>query len=115
GYRRFFGPQAVWNARALFSHKNYKRFEAEVRTPWHAAGRLVLGARAGWLDAPQVAYYGQGMSATRADRTNFRLTQTYAGGSAQFKPTPWTRLEGQVGYEAYTTDAGRGSRPSIET
>jgi outer membrane translocation and assembly module TamA len=115
GYRRFFGPEAVWNARALFSHKNYKRFEAEVRTPWHAAGRLTFAARAGWLDAPQVGYYGQGMSATRADRTNFRLTQTYASGSAQFKPTPWTRLEGQLGYEDYTTEAGRGSRPSIET
>jgi outer membrane translocation and assembly module TamA len=115
GYRRFFGPEAVWNVRGLFSHKNYKRLEAGVRTPWHAGGRLVLAARAGWLDAPQVGYYGQGMGATRADRTNFRLTQTYASGIAQFKPTPWTRLEGEVGYEHYTTDAGRGSRPSIET
>jgi hypothetical protein len=115
GYRRFFGPAAVWNVRGLFSHKNYKRFEGGVRTPWHAGGRLVLAARAGWLDAPQVGYYGQGMGATRADRTNFRLTQTYAAGTAQFKPTPWTRLEAEVGYEDYTTDAGRGSRPSIET
>jgi outer membrane translocation and assembly module TamA len=115
GYRRFFGPEAVWNVRGLFSHKNYKRFEAGVRTPWQAGGRLVLEARAGWLDAPQVGYYGLGMNATRADRTNFRLTQTYASGTAQFKPTRWTRLEGEVGYEDYTTEAGRGSRPSIET
>jgi hypothetical protein len=115
GYRRFFGPEAIWNVRGLLSHKIYKQVETGVRTPWHTGGRLVLAARAGWLDAPQVGYYGQGMSATREDRTNFQLTETYASGSAQFKPTPWTRLEGEVGYEAYTTDPGHGSKPSIET
>jgi hypothetical protein len=77
GYRRFFAREAVWNARAMYSIKNYKQVEIGARTPWHSNGRFTLDARVGWLDAPQVAYYGQGM-ADGATRANFTLQQTYA-------------------------------------
>lgn len=114
GYRRFFAREAVWNARAMYSIKNYKQVEIGARTPWHANGRWTLDARVGWLDAPQVAYYGQGM-ADVATRTNFTLQQTYATALAEARPGGWTRLRGEVSYDDYTTRSGRGRAPSIET
>jgi hypothetical protein len=113
-YRRFFAREAIWNARALYSIKNYKQFEIGTRTPWHTNGRWTVDARVGWLDAPQVAYYGQGM-ADGATRTNFTLQQTYATALAEVRPSRWTRLAGEVSYDDYTTRSGRGRAPSIET
>jgi hypothetical protein len=114
GYRHFYARNAVWDIRGLYSIKNYKQVEVGTRTPWHANGRWSLGVRAGWLDAPQVGYYGQGM-AEAAPRANFRLTQGYAAMTAGLRPTRWTRLQAEVGYDDYETDAGRGTAPSIET
>ena len=113
-YRRFFAREAVWNARALYSIKNYKQFEIGARTPWHGNRRWTLDTRVGWLDAPQVAYYGQGMADT-ATRANFTLQQTYATALAEVRPGGWTRLSGEVSYDDYTTKSGRGRAPSIET
>jgi outer membrane protein assembly factor BamA len=71
------------------------------------------GVRAGWRDAPQVGYFGVGM-AQPSPRANFRLTQTYGALAAEIRPTKWTRLQGEVAYEQYDTDEGRGRHPSID-
>lgn len=115
GYRRFYARKAVWDITGLYSIKNYKKIEVGTRTPWNFDGRWTLGARVGWLDAPQVGFYGLGMSSDTDDRANFRLQQGYAGATATFEPTPWTRLEADVAYEDYETEEGQGSAPSIET
>lgn len=115
GYRQFYARKAVWDITGLYSIKNYKKIEIGTRTPWNFDGRWTLGARVGWLDAPQIGFYGLGMSADSDDRANFRLQQGYAGVGAAFEPTPWTRLEADVAYEDYKTDEGRGGAPSIET
>ena len=112
-YRQFFAREAVWTARTLYSIKNYKQVELGARTPWHTAGRWTVDARAGWLDAPQVAYYGQGMTGA-ATRATFALQQTYATALAEVRPGRWTRLVGEVSYDDYTTKSGRGRSPSIE-
>jgi hypothetical protein len=114
GYRHFYARRAVVDARVLYSIKNYKQVEVGARTPWHGSGRWTLGAKGGWLDAPQVAYYGQGIT-DAADRTNFHLTQDYAALTSEFRPTDWTYLQGEVGYDDYETKRGRGRHPSIET
>ena len=114
GYRHFYGRNAVWDIRGLYSIRNYKQVEVGTRTPWHNNGRWSLGVRAGWLDAPQVGYFGQGM-ADDADRANFRLTQGYAAVTAGLRPSRWSRLQAEVGYDDYDTDPGRGRFPSIET
>jgi hypothetical protein len=114
GYRRFFAREAVWNARAMYSIKNYKQVEIGARTPWHSNGRWTFDTRVGWLDAPQVAYYGQGM-ADGVTRANFTLQQTYATALAEVRPGGWTRLNAEVSYDDYTTKSGRGRAPSIET
>jgi hypothetical protein len=114
GYRRFYARNAVWNIRALYSIKNYKQFEVGTRTPWHANGRWTVTTRAGWLDAPHVSYFGEGM-VDDAIKTNFRVTASYAEATVEARPTRWTRLLGEVAYEDYTTKPGSGSTPSIDT
>ena len=113
GYRHFFARQAVFNVRAAYSLKAYKHFEVATRTPWNRTGRLFLEGRAGYLDAPQVSYFGVGM--VGAGRTNFTLRQRYGLGRVEFKPTWWTRLTGEAGYDGYETLTGKGRHPSIET
>jgi hypothetical protein len=112
--RRFFARDAVWNARALYSIKNYKQVEVGARTPWFTNGRWTVDTRFGWLDAPQVAYYGQGM-ADGATRANFTLQRTYATALAEVRPSRWSRLIGEISYDDYITKSGKGSAPSIET
>ena len=114
GYRRFYERNAVWEVVGLYSVRHYKSIELATRTPWHGKGTWTLGARAGWLDAPEIGYYGQGMDQT-GPRTNFRLSQGYGAVTALVRPNAWTRLHGEVAYEAYETKAGRGPDPSIET
>ena len=114
GYRRFFQRNAVWDVVGLYSIKNYKSIEVGARTPWSGVGKWTLGVRAGWLDAPQVGYFGTGGDLNQP-RTNFRLSRSHATLTGTVRPTTWTRLEGDVAYEAYETDEGSGSYPSIET
>ena len=114
GYRYFHGREAVWDVVGLYSVKNYKAIEVGHRTPWHGTGKWTLATRVGWFDAPQVAYYGLGMEQSQP-RANFRLTQGYGAITAALRPNSWSRFQGELAYEAYGTDQGRGSEPSIET
>ena len=113
GYRNFFGPQAVFNIHGSYSIKNYWQVETSVRRPWHRNGRTFFETRAGYLDAPQVAYYGVGMEG--GPRTSFTLTYGYGAARLEFKPSSWTRLHGEVGYDGFDTASGEGRHPSIET
>jgi hypothetical protein len=115
GYRQFYSRKAVFDITGLYSIKNYKQIEVGARTPWNFEGRWFAAARAGWFDAPQIGYFGLGMDNSTDDRANFRLSQGYAGATLSFRPTDWTRLEGDVAYEDMKTDEGRGRAPSIET
>lgn len=114
GYRRFYAQDAVWDVHGLYSLKSYKLLEVGTRAPWHGGGRYTYGVKGGWLDAPQVAYYGIGMDGG-AGRGNFHLSQGYAEFAAGMRPTPWTRLQAEVGYDDFDTREGRGRAPSIET
>jgi hypothetical protein len=114
GYRHFYARKAVWDIVGLYSLRNYKQIEVGTRTPWNLDGRWTFGVRAGWLDAPQVGFYGLGPDSID-NRANFRLSEGYAGVGAGFRPTRWTRLEADVSYEDYKTEEGAGRAPSIET
>ena len=85
-----------------------------TRTPWTGQGPWTLDARAGWFDATQVGYYGTGMDQT-LPRANFRLQQAYAALTGTLRPSGWSRLRGEFGYEGYDTEEGQGGEPSIET
>ena len=113
GYRNFFGREGVFDIRGAYSLKNYFQVEAAVRRPWHGNGRTYFETRVGYLDAPQVAYYGVGMATDT--RTSFYLKYPYAAARLAVRPSSWTRLHGEVGYDDYDTESGKGRHPSIET
>jgi outer membrane protein assembly factor BamA len=115
GYRRFYAREAVWEVKGLYSIKNYKNIEVGTRTPWNFAGRWLSGVKLGWRDATQVGFYGLGPDSTAADRANARIKQTYLVGDLGFRPSKWTRLDGEVAYEDYKDEGGSGRAPSIET
>ena len=115
GYRHFYAREAVWEIKGLYSIKNYKNIEVGTRTPWNRSGRWNTGLRAGWRDATQVGFYGLGMDSVADDRANARIKQTYVTGDVRFKPSWWTRLEGEVSYDDFRTEEGQGRAPSIET
>lgn len=115
GFRQFFAREAMFNIEGMYSIKNYKKVEIGTRVPWNQSGRVFFGVRGGWRDATQVGFYGVGPDSDRGDRGNFRLQERYGIGTLTLKPTGWTRLEGEVGYESYTNEGGAGRAPSIET
>ena len=115
GYRQFYAREAVLDVKGMYSIKNYKLIEVGTRTPWNNDGRWMVGIRGGWLDAPQIGYYGIGQDSSLDDRANFRIKQTYFIGEGAVRPTRWTRLEGEVAYEDYENEEGQGKAPSIET
>ena len=115
GYRQFYARQAVFDITGFYSLKNYKKIEIGTRTPWHLRGPFVVGLRAGWLDAPQIGYYGIGMDTVSDDRANYRLKQGYGGVNVLVRPGGWLRFEADVAYEDIKSEEGRGSAPSIET
>jgi hypothetical protein len=99
----------------MYSVKNYKLVEVATQSKDHLDRRLTFGARLGWRDATQVAYYGLGMHNSLEDRANFRFQQTYGDGNARFKPVWWLPIRAGLGLERWVTKEGQGGYRSIET
>src|SRR4051812_27378265 len=115
GYRRFYGDNTFWQIKGLYSVLNYKLIEGATVSRDRLKGRLTLGARVGWRDATQVAYYGIGQQSKVEDRANFRFQQTYADADAAFRPRRPLVFKGSLAYEYWDTLKGTGGDPSIET
>lgn len=60
GYRGNFRDTGRFDVHAGWSLKNYKTTDATLTLPAFAAGRISVGFRANWIDAPEVAFYGTG-------------------------------------------------------
>jgi hypothetical protein len=114
GYRRFTGDRTFAAVQGLYSLPGYKLIEFVTRSPGHARGRLDLGARLGWRDATQVAFFGLGIDSPQDGRSNFRMKQGYLEGTARVRPVSWVVLDGGVSYEDFTLEEGTGNYPSIE-
>jgi hypothetical protein len=114
GYRKFYGDRTFWDARGLYSIKNYKRFEIVTTSLGLAHDRINFQAVGGWRDATQVAFYGVGGDTAPEAKSNFRMKQTYVGAQIHGRgPGPVVfDLGGQ--YEDYNTEQGTGSTPSVE-
>jgi hypothetical protein len=82
--------------------------------PWHPNGPWTFGVKGGWLDAPQIGFYGIGMI-DDAPRANFGLSKGYVTATAGLRPSRWVRLHGEVSYDDFKTEGGSGQAPSIET
>jgi hypothetical protein len=114
GYGWLYGDHSNAAIRGLYSIKNYKLIEAVTTSSQHLDGKLTVGARVGWRDAPEVAFYGLGMDTTLDGRANFDLREGYGDATAALWPVDWAMLAGSVGVEGYTIESGKGKEPSIE-
>jgi hypothetical protein len=114
GYRKYYADRSWWEVKGLYSIKNYKLFEVSTTSPGHLRDRLVVGAVAGWRDAPRVGFYGLGTDTDVRDRANFELQQAYGGAWAQMRPVRWVVLGENVAFEDFTMGSGAGVVPSIE-
>jgi hypothetical protein len=115
GYRQFYGDNTFWEVKGLYSALNYKLVEGGTVSKDHFGKRLTFGARLGWRDATQVAYYGLGQGSEEEDRANFRFQETYAEGKAEYRPIRWLPVKGSLAFEQWNTLQGEGADPSIET
>lgn len=100
GYGWAYGDKGMFAVRGLYSIKNYKLFDAFTASPGHMNGHLTLFATGGWRNATDAAFYGLGMTASTANRSDFDLKETYARGNAELR-NDWSVLKGGVGLEAY--------------
>lgn len=103
GYRRYYGDRSTLDARGLYSIRSYKLAELGTNSPGHAGGRVDLYARAGWLDATQVSFYGLGPDSSKDNRTSFRLRERSAIGGIRTRPLPWLVFGAAVSFEDFTT------------
>jgi hypothetical protein len=113
GYRQPFGTTGVFNITAGWSIKNYKMVDAHVQLPEVADGLLVFDARARWVDAPQVSFFGLGNDTVRAARTSFDYEPLTIGVNAALHPVRFVEAGGGLDYVRINTGPGRRV-PSIE-
>jgi hypothetical protein len=113
GYRQFYGDRTHWDAKGLYSIKNYKLAELSTDSWNHSGGLFDVHARIGWRDATQVAYYGLGMT-TPSENAGFRMKQAYGGGDMQIRPGGLGVIGLGLTFDDYSLEGGTGSEPSIE-
>jgi hypothetical protein len=114
GYRRFVGDRTSWDARGLYSAKQYKRVELSTDAIGIAKGTLNLHAVGGWRDATEVSFYGVGGDAAADAKSNFRLKQAYAGAAFRGRGAGALVFDVAMTYEDFALESGQGASPSIE-
>ena len=100
GYRRTYGDSGTINAHAAVSIKNYRAAEVLVGLPEFGRGRVRVSVGAGFLDAPEVAFYG----ATEDDRHTFEYTTARVGATARVQASKQFAFGG--GFDLVSADAG---------
>ena len=113
GYRKFLGDRTFFDVRGLYSVKSYKLIELVTQTLGMAHGHIGLRANGGYRDATQVAYYGVGGDTTTDGISNYRMQQSFIGGTFTGRGPGALMLEANGSYEDFTLEGGTGSSPTI--
>lgn len=113
GYRQFYGDRTHWDAKGLYSFKNYKLFALSTDSWGHAGGRVDFHGSIGWRDATQIAYYGLGIDSSD-ELSNFRMKQSFLHGDVTVRPGGRAVFGAGIAYEDYDLEEGTGGSPSIE-
>jgi hypothetical protein len=114
GYRRFYGDRTSWDARGLYSVKQYTRMELSTDAIGISKGRLDLHLVGGWRDATEVSFYGVGGDTAADAKSNFRLKQAFAGGAFHGRGPGAFVFDVAMTYEDFSLESGQGASPSIE-
>lgn len=113
GFRHRSPRTGLMDAHGAWSIRNYKLVDTSWQLPALAAGRVRIAARANWVDAPHVGFFGLGNDSEPGDRTTYLYRTTTAGVSARVQAAPIVAVGASVDYMDVTT--GEGSRgTSIE-
>ena len=113
GYRTFYGDRTFFDVRGLYSAKSYKLFELATQSLGLAHGRVALRANGGYRDATQVSFYGVGNDTTTDGHSNYRMQQSFVGGSLTSRGPGALLLDVRGSYEDFTLEEGSGASPTI--
>jgi outer membrane protein assembly factor BamA len=113
GARKPFGDNGAINVMGAYSMNSFWRAQTDVSLPSFASNRGQVSLTAGYLDAPDVKYYGIGQDSSMADKTFFGYTPFGGGGRLDFALTRNLSVGGGVNYIDIETDSG-ATGPSIE-
>lgn len=114
GLRVPFRDTGAFDAKGVWSVRNFKLADAELRLPRLAGGRLEVRGRARWMDAPTVPFYGLGDDSRRADRVNYALRSLTLGTEGRVRARGRVWLGGGVEHASIETGRGGSGFPSIE-
>jgi hypothetical protein len=116
GYAHHLSSYSFLDVRGSYSIKSYKRIEAEYVAPRLFSRRGELTLLGGWREAPQVGFYGLGMSTSKADRTNYEFRQPHGSATLALWPTRrYLMLRGGLELSRWSLDSGEGAFPSTDT
>ena len=96
-----------------YSINSFWRAQTDVTLPSFASNRGRVSLTAGYLNAPDVKYYGVGQDSHKDDKTFFGYTPFGGGGRLDFDVSRYLSVGGGVKYIDIETDSG-ATGPSIE-
>ena len=114
GTRQPIGDDGGINATAAYSINSFWRTQTDVTLPSFASNRGRVTLTAGYLDAPDVKYYGIGQDSSKDDKTFFGYSPFETGGRVDFAVGRYLSVGGGANYIDATTIAG-ATGPSVET
>jgi hypothetical protein len=112
GARKPFGDDGAIGAIGAYSINSFWRGQTDVTLPSFASNRGRVSLTAGYLDAPDVKYYGIGPDSDKDHKTSFGYTPFEAGGRLDFDVSRYLSVGGGANYIDIKTDSGT-TGPSI--
>jgi len=113
GYRVPFKDTGALTTEVAISPKLYWKFDTRLRLPEFADRRVRIEARALYLDAPKVNFFGVGNDSIEDDKATFRLKAGTLLGTVLVRPLSWMGIGGGIDYVNNNLGSGK-IEPSIE-
>ncbi len=98
GGRTPIGDNGAINWTAAYSINSFWRTQADVTLPSFASNRGRVTLTAGYLDAPDVKYYGIGQDSAKEDKTLFGYAPFETGGRVDFAINRYVSVGGGANY-----------------
>ena len=114
GARTPFGDNGAISVIGAYSINSFWRAQTDVTLPSFASNRGRVTLTAGYLDAPDVKYYGIGQDSAKDAKTFYGARPFEGGGRLDFGVSRYLSVGGGVSYLDIKTDSG-ATGPSIET
>lgn len=113
GARKPFGDDGAINVMGGYSISQFWRVQGDVSLPRFAQDRAQVTLTAGYLDAPDVKFYGIGNDTRKSAKSFFGYTPWGGGGRLDFNVSKQFSVGGGVHYlDIETSDGNTG--PSVE-